>query len=51
VLLLELEYSDALLAVRLGFCGAFGVDGFFGEEIGAAAGDDERGPAVAVSYC
>jgi hypothetical protein len=51
VLLLELEYSDALLTVRLGFCSTFGIDGFFGEEIGAATRDDERGPTVAVSHC
>jgi hypothetical protein len=51
MLLLELEHSDALLPIRLGFCGAFGVDGAFGEEIGAAACDDERAPAVAMAYC
>lgn len=38
--LFELEYGDALLSVGLGFCGAVGVDGAFGEEVGAAAGDD-----------
>jgi hypothetical protein len=48
VLLLELVDSDALLAVGFGFGSAVGVDGLFGEEVGAAASDDEGGPAVAV---
>jgi hypothetical protein len=48
VLLLELVNADALLAVGFGFCGAVGIDGLFGEEVGAAAGDDEGGPAVAI---
>jgi hypothetical protein len=47
VLLLELEDGDAFLAVCFGFCGALGVDAAFGEEVGAAAGDDEGAPAVA----
>jgi hypothetical protein len=47
VLLFELEDADALLAVGFGFCGAFGVDAAFGEEVCAAACDDEGGPAVA----
>lgn len=50
VFLLELEDADALLAVGFGFCGAVGVDAAFGEEVGAAAGDDEGCPAVAKSY-
>jgi len=48
MLLLELEQADALLAVGFGFCGAVRVDAAFGEEIGASAGDDEGGPAVAM---
>jgi hypothetical protein len=48
VLLLELVYANALLAVGFGFRGAVGIDGLFGEEVGAAARDDERGPAVAI---
>jgi hypothetical protein len=51
MLLFELEHSNTLLPIRLGFCGAFGVDGAFGEEIGSAAGNDERAPAVAMAYC
>jgi hypothetical protein len=47
VLLFELEDSDALLAVGFGFGGAVGVDAAFGEEVGASAGDDQCGPAVA----
>lgn len=48
MLLLELEDADALLAVGLGFCSAVGVDAAFGEEVGAATGNDEGCPAVAV---
>jgi hypothetical protein len=48
-LLFELVNADALLAVGFGFCGAVGVDGLFGEEVGAATGYDEGGPAVAMS--
>jgi hypothetical protein len=48
VLLLELVYADALLSVAFGFRGALGVDGLFGEVVGAAAGDDEGAPAVAM---
>jgi hypothetical protein len=47
MLLFELEDADALLAVCFGLCGAVGVDAAFGEEVGAAAGDDEGAPAVA----
>ena len=51
--MLEFIKADALLAVGFGFCGAVGVDAAFGEEVGAAAGDDEGGPAVAtwLSVC
>jgi hypothetical protein len=48
VLLLELEDGDAFLAVRLGFGGALGVDAAFGKVVGAAAGDDQGAPAVAL---
>jgi len=47
VLLLKLVYAHALLAVCFGFGGAVCVDGLFGEEVGPAACDDERRPAVA----
>jgi hypothetical protein len=49
MLLLELVDADSLLTVGFGFCGAFGVDAAFGEEVGAAAGDYESGPAVAIT--
>lgn len=45
--MLELVGALALGAVEFGFCGAVGVDAAFGEEVGAAAGDDEGRPAVA----
>ena len=38
-LLFELVLGDALFVVIFGFYGAVGVDGFFGEVVGAAAGD------------
>ena len=46
--MLEFIKADALLAVGFGFCGAVGVDGLFGEVVGAAPGDYEGAPAVAV---
>jgi hypothetical protein len=46
--LFELEDAHAFLPVGFGFGGAVGVDAAFGKVVGAAAGDDERGPAVAV---
>jgi hypothetical protein len=46
-LLLELVLREALFVVGFGFCGAVGIDGFFGEVVGAAAGDYEGAPAVA----
>lgn len=48
MLLFELIDANALLSVGFGFCGAVGVDGAFGEEVGATACDDEGAPAVAV---
>jgi hypothetical protein len=45
-LLLELVLREALFVVYFGFCGAVRVDGFFGEVVGAAAGDYEGAPAV-----
>jgi hypothetical protein len=48
VLLLELEDGNAFLAVRLCFGGALGVDAAFGKVVGAAAGDDQGAPAVAL---
>lgn len=42
--------SGALLPVQLGFVRAVCVDAAFGEEVGAAARDDERCPAVAVVW-
>tara|TARA_R110002003_G_scaffold1110_4_gene22380 strand:+ start:11480 stop:11809 length:330 start_codon:yes stop_codon:yes gene_type:complete len=48
MLLFELEDAHAFLPVGFGFGGAVGVDAAFGEVVGAAAGDDERGPAVAM---
>lgn len=38
--LFELEYGDALLSVGFGFCSTVGIDGAFGEEVCAAAGND-----------
>lgn len=46
--MLHLVDAHALLSVQLCFVGSVCVDAAFGEEIGAAAGDDEGGPAVAV---
>lgn len=48
MLLLHLEQANAFLAIGFGFCGAVGVDAAFSEEVGAAAGDDEGGPTVAI---
>lgn len=46
--MLQLVDARALLSVELCFVGSVRVDAAFGEEIGAAAGDDEGCPAVAV---
>lgn len=46
--MLHLVDAHALLSVELCFVGSVCVDAAFGEEIGAAAGDDEGSPAVAV---
>lgn len=46
--MLHLVDARALLSVQLCFVRSVGVDAAFGEEIGAAAGDDEGGPAIAV---
>jgi hypothetical protein len=35
----ELVLCNAFFAIGGCFCGAVGVDGFFGEVVGAAAGD------------
>lgn len=44
----QLVLREALLSLRFGFRGAVRVDAAFGEVVGAAAGDDEGAPAVAV---
>lgn len=44
--MLHLVDAHALLSVELCFVGSVCVDAAFGEEIGAAAGDDEGSPAV-----
>jgi hypothetical protein len=46
--LFELVVAHAFLALHFGFFGAVGVDGLFGEVVGARAGDYEGAPAVAV---
>lgn len=49
MLLLELPELDAFLAVEFGFLRPVGVDAAFGEEVGAAASDDEGCPAVTIT--